>query len=28
VIDAEDFFIGPAFDITRMTILRPGVRTS
>ena len=24
VIDAEDFFIGPAFDITRMTILKPG----
>ena len=24
VVDAEDFFIGPASDITRMTILRPG----
>ena len=24
VVDAEDFFIGPALDITRMTILRPG----
>jgi xanthine dehydrogenase YagS FAD-binding subunit len=24
VIDAEDFFIGPALDITRMTILQPG----
>ncbi len=24
VIDAEDFFIGPAEDITRMTALRPG----
>lgn len=24
VIDAEDFFIGPGTDITRMTILRPG----
>jgi xanthine dehydrogenase YagS FAD-binding subunit len=24
VVDAENFFIGPAVDITRMTILRPG----
>ena len=24
VVDAEDFFIGPASDITRMTILKPG----
>lgn len=24
VVDAEDYFIGPAIDITRMTILRPG----
>jgi xanthine dehydrogenase YagS FAD-binding subunit len=24
VVDAEDFFIGPAIDITRMTILKPG----
>jgi xanthine dehydrogenase YagS FAD-binding subunit len=24
VVDAEDFFIGPAVDITRMTILEPG----
>jgi xanthine dehydrogenase YagS FAD-binding subunit len=24
VINAEDYFIGPAVDITRMTILRPG----
>jgi xanthine dehydrogenase YagS FAD-binding subunit len=24
VVDAEDFFIGPAIDITRMTVLRPG----
>ena len=24
VIDAEDFFIGPALDITRMTVLQPG----
>lgn len=24
VVDAEDFFIGPGTDITRMTILRPG----
>ena len=24
VVDAEDFFIGPAIDITRMTILQPG----
>jgi len=24
VVDAEDFFIGPALDITRMTILQPG----
>ena len=24
VIDAEDYFIGPSTDITRMTILRPG----
>lgn len=24
VVDAEDFFIGPAVDITRMTVLRPG----
>jgi len=23
-VDAEDFFIGPAIDITRMTVLRPG----
>jgi xanthine dehydrogenase YagS FAD-binding subunit len=23
-VDAEDFFIGPAIDITRMTILKPG----
>ena len=23
-IDAEDFFIGPAIDITRMTVLQPG----
>src|ERR1700692_4862846 len=24
VVDAENYFIGPAIDITRMTILRPG----
>ena len=24
VVDAEDYFIGPEMDITRMTILRPG----
>ncbi len=24
VVDAEDFFIGPAVDITRMTVLEPG----
>jgi len=24
VLDAEDYFIGPALDITRMTMLRPG----
>ena len=24
VVDAEDYFIGPAIDITRMTILKPG----
>ena len=24
VLDAEDFFIGPGTDITRMTVLRPG----
>ena len=24
VVDAEDYFIGPATDITRLTILRPG----
>ena len=24
VVNAEDYFIGPALDITRMTILRPG----
>ena len=24
VVDAEKFFIGPAVDITRMTILKPG----
>ena len=24
VVDAEDFFIGPALDITRMTVLEPG----
>jgi xanthine dehydrogenase YagS FAD-binding subunit len=24
VVDAEDYFIGPGIDITRMTILRPG----
>jgi len=24
IVDAEDFFIGPARDITRMTILKPG----
>ncbi len=24
VVDAEDYFIGPALDITRMNILRPG----
>ena len=24
VVDAENFFIGPALDITRMTVLRPG----
>jgi xanthine dehydrogenase YagS FAD-binding subunit len=24
VIDAEDFFIGPSLDITRMTVLQPG----
>jgi len=24
VVNAEDYFIGPAIDITRMTILRPG----
>ena len=24
VYDAEDFFIGPAIDITRMTVLKPG----
>ncbi|MCI0436554.1 MAG: xanthine dehydrogenase family protein subunit M [Gemmatimonadetes bacterium] len=23
-VDAEDFFIGPAIDITRMTVLKPG----
>ena len=24
IVDAEDFFIGPAVDITRMTVLLPG----
>ena len=24
VVDAEDYFIGPAIDITRMTVLKPG----
>ena len=24
VIDAEEYFVGPAIDITRMTVLRPG----
>ncbi len=24
VVEAEDFFIGPALDITRMTVLKPG----
>jgi len=24
VVDAEDYFIGPGIDITRMTILKPG----
>src|SRR5439155_3056553 len=24
VVDAEDFFVGPGFDITRMTIVAPG----
>ena len=24
VVDAEDYFIGPDIDITRMTVLRPG----
>ena len=24
VVNAEDYFIGPGTDITRMTILRPG----
>jgi xanthine dehydrogenase YagS FAD-binding subunit len=24
VVDAEDYFIGPGLDITRMTVLRPG----
>jgi xanthine dehydrogenase YagS FAD-binding subunit len=24
VVDAEDYFIGPSIDITRMTVLRPG----
>jgi xanthine dehydrogenase YagS FAD-binding subunit len=24
VVDAEDFFIGPSVDITRMTVLKPG----
>jgi xanthine dehydrogenase YagS FAD-binding subunit len=24
VVEAEDYFIGPATDITRMTVLRPG----
>ncbi|MGA2720266.1 MAG: FAD binding domain-containing protein, partial [Candidatus Acidiferrales bacterium] len=24
VVDAENYFIGPAFDITRMTTLEPG----
>ena len=24
VVDAEDFFIGPAIDITRMTVIQPG----
>jgi xanthine dehydrogenase YagS FAD-binding subunit len=24
VIDAEDYFVGPGLDITRMTVLRPG----
>ena len=24
VVDAEDYFIGPAIDITRMTVLQPG----
>jgi xanthine dehydrogenase YagS FAD-binding subunit len=24
VVDAQDYFIGPAIDITRMTILKPG----
>ena len=24
VVDAEDYFIGPGIDITRMTVLQPG----
>ncbi len=24
VIDAEDYFVGPSYDITRMTVLQPG----
>jgi xanthine dehydrogenase YagS FAD-binding subunit len=24
IVAAEDYFVGPAFDITRMTVLRPG----
>src|SRR5688500_4877804 len=24
VVDAEDYFVGPGFDITRMTVLEPG----
>ena len=24
VVDAQDYFVGPAIDITRMTVLRPG----
>jgi xanthine dehydrogenase YagS FAD-binding subunit len=24
VVDAEDYFVGPAIDITRMTVLKPG----
>jgi xanthine dehydrogenase YagS FAD-binding subunit len=24
VVNAEDYFVGPAIDITRMTVLRPG----